>query len=204
MLKLFDPIRDFSFLSIALRILFTCISAGLIGYERGLEGRAAGFRTHILVALGACIVMCVDQYLVTMINPNADPARLGAQVINGIGFLGVGLAFGCGYFEGGFLAAVTMLIVLSVLHKVEGHTSTLVGMELLIEIEKSDDIPCLLKTIKLCGIKVANITINDAPQGASKGHLEVRLSLLVGRNFDASHLLDELAFHMPVVKFEEL
>ena len=212
MLKLFDPIRDFSFLSIALRVLFTCISAGLIGYERGLEGRAAGFRTHILVALGACIVMCVDQYLVTMINPNADPARLGAQVINGIGFLGagtilangkrvtglttaaglwtmacVGLAFGCGYFD-----------------KVEGHTSTLVGMELLIEIEKSDDIPCLLKTIKLCGIKVANITINDAPQGASKGHLEVRLSLLVGRNFDASHLLDELAFHMPVVKFEEL
>lgn len=45
----------------------------------------------------------------------------------------VGLAFGCGYFEGGFLATVTMLIVLSVLHKVEGHTSTLVGMELLIE-----------------------------------------------------------------------
>ena len=85
MLKLFDPI-----LSIALRVLFTCISAGLIGYERGLEGRAAGFRTHILVALGACIVMCVDQYLVTMINPNADPARLGAQVINGIGFLGAG------------------------------------------------------------------------------------------------------------------
>ena len=173
--------------------------------------------------------MCVDQYLVTMINPNADPARLGAQVINGIGFLGagtilangkrvtglttaaglwtmacVGLAFGCGYFEGGFLATVTMLIVLIVLHKVEGHTSTLVGMELLIEIEKSDDIPYLLKTIKLCGIKVANITINDAPQGASKGHLEVRLSLLVGRNFDASHLLDELAFHIPVVKFEEL
>ena len=53
----------------------------------------------------------------------------------------VGLAFGCGYFEGGFLATVTMLIVLIVLHKVEGRTSTLVGMELLIEIEKSDDIP---------------------------------------------------------------
>ena len=43
MLKLFDPIRDFSFLSIALRVLFTCISAGLIGYERGLEGRAPDF-----------------------------------------------------------------------------------------------------------------------------------------------------------------
>lgn len=95
---------------------------------------------------------------------------LAAQVINGIGFLGagtilangkrvtglttaaglwtmacVGLAFGCGYFEGGFLATVTMLIVLIVLHKVEGHTSTLVGMELLIEIEKSDDIPAFSK-----------------------------------------------------------
>lgn len=229
MLQIFDTVRDFTIFSVALRILATCISAGLIGYERGLGGRAAGLRTHILVSLGACVVMCVDQYLVTVINSNADPARLGAQVINGIGFLGagtimatgkrvtglttasglwttacVGLAFGCGYFEGGILATITMLIVLVWLHKVEGHTSTLVGMELLLEIEKSEDIPCLLKTIKLCGLKIVNITINDPPKGASRGHLEVRLSLRVGRNFDASHLLDELAINMPVVKFEEL
>ena len=145
MLKLFDPIRDFSFLSIALRVLFTCISAGLIGYERGLEGRAAGFRTHILVALGACIVMCVDQYLVTMINPNADPARLGAQVINGIGFLGagtilvtksheikglttaaglwavsiIGTAIGAGFYTGGTVCYAFILLAMNVLRLVD-------------------------------------------------------------------------------------
>ena len=69
MLAIFDGIRSFSFLSIALRILLSSISAGLIGFERGRAGRAAGLRTHILVSLGACIVMCLDHYLVTAVNP---------------------------------------------------------------------------------------------------------------------------------------
>ena len=50
MLTVFDGIREFSFLSIALRILLSSVSAGLIGFERGRAGRAAGLRTHILVS----------------------------------------------------------------------------------------------------------------------------------------------------------
>ncbi|MCI8940422.1 MAG: MgtC/SapB family protein [Dorea sp.] len=229
MLTVFDGIREFSFLSIALRILLSSVSAGLIGFERGRAGRAAGLRTHILVSLGACIVMCVDHYLVTAINPAADPARLGAQVINGMGFLGagtilatgkrvtglttaaglwttacIGLAYGGGYFEGGLLATATMLVVMIILHKLEGHSSTLIGMELLIEITVPEDIPCVLDTIRTCEGHVINISINDDSKKIKKGHILLRLSLKVGRTFDSSELLDALSHKIPVAKFEEL
>lgn len=229
MISLFDPIRDFTLSSIALRILFTSVSAGLIGFERGREGRAAGLRTHILVALGACLVTCTNQYLIQTANPNADPARLGAQVINGIGFLGagtilatgkrvtglttaaglwttacVGLTYGCGYFEGALLSTILMLFALTLLHKFETHTETFVGMELLIEIERPKYIPGLIEIIKSSGIKISNISIIDAPAPAPKGYLDVHLSLSVGRNYDASVLLEELALRMPIKKFEEL
>ncbi len=229
MLTVFDGIREFSFLSIALRILLSSVSAGLIGFERGRAGRAAGLRTHILVSLGACIVMCVDHYLVTAINPAADPARLGAQVINGMGFLGagtilatgkrvtglttaaglwttacIGLAYGGGYFEGGLLATATMLVVMIILHKLEGHSSTLIGMELLIEITVPEDIPCVLDTIRTCEGHVINISINDDSKKIKKGHILLRLSLKVRRTFDSSELLDALSHKIPVAKFEEL
>lgn len=229
MLPIFDGLREFSFLSITLRILLSSLSAGIIGFERGRAGRAAGLRTHILVALGACIVMCVDHYIVVEINPAADPARLGAQVINGIGFLGagtilatgkrvtglttaaglwttacVGLAFGCGYFEGGLLMTIVMPVVMIILHNLEGHTSSLIGMELLVEITTPEDIPCLLETVRTCGGHVANVSINDNSRKVKKGHILVRLSLKVGRTFASSDILDALSQKISVVRFEEL
>lgn len=229
MLAIFDGIRGFSFLSIVLRILLSSVSAGLIGFERGRAGRAAGLRTHILVSLGACIVMCVDHYLVTAVNPTADPARLGAQVINGMGFLGagtilatgkrvtglttaaglwttacIGLAYGGGYFEGGLLATATMLVVMIILHKLEGHSSTLIGMELLVETTSPEDIPYLLETTKKCGAQVINVSINNDSKKVKKGHILTHLSLRVGRTFDSSEILDALSQKTSVVKFEEL
>lgn len=229
MLVIFDGIRGFSFLSIVLRILLSSVSAGLIGFERGRAGRAAGLRTHILVSLGACIVMCLDHYLVTAVNPAADPARLGAQVINGMGFLGagtilatgkrvtglttaaglwttacIGLAYGGGYFEGGILATATMLVVMIILHRLEGHTSTLIGMELLVETTSPEDIPYLLETTRKCGAQVINVSINNDSKKVKKGHILTRLSLRVGRSFDSSEILDALSQKTSVVKFEEL
>ncbi len=229
MLVIFDGIRGFSFLSIVLRILLSSVSAGLIGFERGRAGRAAGLRTHILVSLGACIVMCLDHYLVTAVNPAADPARLGAQVINGMGFLGagtilatgkrvtglttaaglwttacIGLAYGGGYFEGGILATATMLVVMIILHRLEGHTSTLIGMELLVETTSPEDIPYLLETTRKCGAQVINVSINSDSKKVKKGHILTRLSLRVGRSFDSSEILDALSQKTSVVKFEEL
>ncbi|NME35857.1 MULTISPECIES: MgtC/SapB family protein [Fusobacterium] len=87
---------------IIVRIVAAILVGGMIGYERGVHNRPAGFRTHILVCLGACIVsMIQDQLRVNIINfallyPEAsqviktDLGRIGAQVVSGIGFLGAG------------------------------------------------------------------------------------------------------------------
>ncbi|QUH27176.1 MgtC/SapB family protein [Serpentinicella alkaliphila] len=66
---------------------------GLIGFEREVNNRPAGFRTHILVTLGACLIMILSIYGFSGFGPagkGSDPARLAAQVVSGIGFLGAG------------------------------------------------------------------------------------------------------------------
>ena len=83
-------LRDVNLISIALRLLLSMFLGGAIGFERGRRGRAAGFRTHIIVCLGATMATMTGQYIIEIIGLAGDPARLGAQVISGIGFLGVG------------------------------------------------------------------------------------------------------------------
>ena len=97
MTMLFDYLREFSFISVLLRLLLAMLFGGVIGLERGRKRRAAGFRTYMLVCLGAALTMLLSQYLHRMLNTiwagealTIDVSRISAQVINGIGFLGAG------------------------------------------------------------------------------------------------------------------
>jgi putative Mg2+ transporter-C (MgtC) family protein len=74
------------------RVLVIAVLAGAIGYERERHGRAAGFRTHILVGVGSCLIMMTGLYLVDAMAGRAplDPTRMAAQVVSGLGFLGAG------------------------------------------------------------------------------------------------------------------
>lgn len=81
-------LTDFNYISIATRVILSVVLSGIIGWERSKSGRAAGLRTHILVCLGACVVSLTGVYLHT--EYGADPSRIAAQVISGIGFLGTG------------------------------------------------------------------------------------------------------------------
>ena len=78
------------YLTPILRLLLAVLLGGIIGFERAERGREAGLRTHIMVCLGACLVMLISEYIVTSLAMTTDVTRLGAQVISGIGFLGVG------------------------------------------------------------------------------------------------------------------
>lgn len=78
------------YISPFLRLFVAVLLGGIIGFERAERGREAGLRTHIMVCLGACLVMLISEYVVNTLNMNTDVTRLGAQVISGIGFLGVG------------------------------------------------------------------------------------------------------------------
>lgn len=74
---------------ICLRLLCAMVVGMVIGTEREYTNRPAGMRTHILVALGACVVSITGQMLLHQYG-SGDPARLSAQVITGVGFLGAG------------------------------------------------------------------------------------------------------------------
>lgn len=137
---LFDYIFKIEFFHTLFKLLLACFLGGLIGFERESIHRPAGLRTHALVCVGSCLVMLTSEYIFnTFYNgvAGADVARLGAQVISGIGFLGagtiirqdngvkglttaaslwavacIGLATGIGYYEGAIVAAVIVYVIL--------------------------------------------------------------------------------------------
>ncbi|TVY09810.1 MgtC/SapB family protein [Paenibacillus cremeus] len=135
-------------LELTIRVLLAAGLGGLIGLEREYSNHAAGFRTHILVCIGSAAIMLLSIYgfseFVIEANVRIDPARLAAQVISGIGFLGagailrngstvsglttaasvwvvaaIGLCVGAGFFYCAFLSTVLVLMSLFVLNKWE-------------------------------------------------------------------------------------
>jgi len=84
-----NTVRVLTILSVMLRSMVAIVLDGIIGLERGIKNRPAGFRTYILASLGSCIVMMTNQY-VCQICSVGDMTRMAAQVISGIGFLGAG------------------------------------------------------------------------------------------------------------------
>jgi len=77
-------------LDFTVRILVAALVGGAIGYERELRGKVAGIRTHVLVALGACLFMIISQYGFTGAD-KFDASRVAASVVGGLGFLGGGI-----------------------------------------------------------------------------------------------------------------
>ena len=128
-----------------LRMLLAVICGGLIGIEREHKRRPAGFRTHILICLGASLTTLTSQYVYLQLDMFTDLTRLGAQVIAGIGFIGagtiivtkrrqvkglttaaglwasaiVGIAVGAGYVEAALIATGMILLVELVLSRFE-------------------------------------------------------------------------------------
>lgn len=90
MLSVFDGLRSVTTLSVFVRLACAFICGGIIGIERSYKRRPAGFRTHILICIGAAITTLTSQYLYLNMHYFTDMARLGAQVVAGIGFIGAG------------------------------------------------------------------------------------------------------------------
>ena len=134
-------------IEVLLRLLLAVLLSGLVGLEREAKGRAAGFRTHILVCTGSALIMMTSLSLYFQMGgkgSGVDASRIPAQVVSGIGFLGagtiiqirdsvrglttaasvwvaagIGLAVGCGFYVGAVAATSLVLVVLLVLHGLE-------------------------------------------------------------------------------------
>lgn len=85
-----EYLRDFNLVTVTVRLLLAFIFGGVIGMDRERKGRPAGMRTHILVCLGASMTTMSGFFVVHTLGMESDPLRISAQVISGIGFLGVG------------------------------------------------------------------------------------------------------------------
>ncbi|SDE56511.1 putative Mg2+ transporter-C (MgtC) family protein [Paenibacillus sp. UNCCL117] len=103
---------------LTIRLLMSAGLGGLIGLEREWNHHAAGFRTHILVCLGSTAIMLLSIYgfeaFVNEPNVRTDPARLAAQVISGIGFLGAGAILRTGSTVSGLTTAASIWVVAAI------------------------------------------------------------------------------------------
>lgn len=101
-------------------ILFAALAAFIIGFEREYHGHSAGLRTHLLVAIGSATIMVISIYGFspfvqgTEVAISRDPARLAAQVVSGIGFLGAGTIIQTGTDVKGLTTATTLWLVMAI------------------------------------------------------------------------------------------
>lgn len=139
-----EYLKELNIISVGFRVLLAVFCGGVIGIERGRSHQPAGMRTYMLVCLGAAVVMTTGQYMYHSFQ-TGDPARLGAQVISGIGFLGagsiitsgktkvrglttaaglwtsacIGLAIGIGFYSAGLLATLAVYLIMARFKRIE-------------------------------------------------------------------------------------
>jgi len=102
-----------------LRLLLACALGGVVGLEREITAHGAGFRTHILVALGCCLFTVVSAYGFAPYLPGTgpgrfDPTRIAAQVVSGVGFLGGGAILRSGLGVHGLTTAASLWVVAAI------------------------------------------------------------------------------------------
>lgn len=140
-------LTEFNEVSVMVRIFLAMLLGGGIGMEREKSKRPAGFRTHILVCVGSCMTALIGLFAWQEFGNMSDPLRISAQVVSGIGFLGVGtilvkehdhitglttaaglwttaaigIACGFGFYLGAVLGALVVAITAAILFKLEAR-----------------------------------------------------------------------------------
>lgn len=191
-------LEDVNIVSILIRMILAIICGGVIGLEREDKNRPAGLRTHVLVCIGAAVVMLTAQNMYNRFD-EFDISRMGAQVVSGIGFLGagtiiisrghvrglttaaglwavacVGLAIGIGFYSGAIIG--TLFIFLSMVflrrfsHKFQDASK---NMDIYVEIDKTKSINDIMNILDSRNISVTHVQYCEKPHynEAAKGFL---------------------------------
>lgn len=231
MLSFLDPLRDVSLASVALRLVLSFLCGGLIGMERELKRRAAGFRTHILICLGAAVTTLTSQYLYLVLGYPTDMGRMGAQVIAGIGFIGAGtilvtrhqrvkglttaaglwaaaiagLCFGAGFYEGGVIATVLILLAELLFSKLERSLLYRVSeINLYLEYLNSNCLDQVLSLLQSEGVKIQSMEVMRTSGEGNDGNTSAILSLRLPPKYKAETLLLKVNAVESVLAAEEL
>lgn len=183
-----------TFLDVALRLLLACICGGIIGINRGLKNRPAGIRTHTIICMGSALTMILGIYFSVMLGEwniaaSADVTRIGAQVISGIGFIGVGtimvtgkqkikglttaaglwasacmgLAIGAGFYLAAIIGCVFIIITVVLFSRLE-HVmfANARNVNLYVEFEHIDCVSHIISALNKNNVTVYDVDISKA------------------------------------------
>ncbi len=229
------------FWDMLLRLGIAAFCGGAIGIERGKRRRAAGFRTHMLVCMGAALTMALGIYLHNMIqsglwaipfeNYNTDVSRFGAQVINGIGFIGagtiivtsrqqvkgmttaaglwaaacMGLAIGAGFYAAAVIGCVMILLVIVVFSKLEiWILSRSRNINLYIEFENIDDLSGIMEKIKSQNVRIFDVELFKPKSMENTAYPRAIFSLQLPKKQTHAALLTSIAELETIHGIEEL
>ena len=214
MLHMFDFAREMTLLAVTVRMVAAMLCGGLIGIEREFKRRPAGFRTHILICLGASVTILTNLYLYQVMHLYTDISRMGAQVIAGIGFIGagtiivtkrrrvkglttaaglwtaaiIGLVCGAGYLELAFFTTGMVLLAEMLLVKIEYRYARHVqDVNLYLEYKHSEVIQTILQYLKEHAVKTDDLEISRINEEG--GH---RYCAVLGIQADKRKLDEEL------------
>ena len=230
MLSVFDSLRDVNMVSETVRMFLAVLCGGIIGIEREYKRRPAGFRTHILICLGAAMTTLTSQFLYLELHYYTDMARLGAQVVAGVGFIGagtiivtqrqrvkglttaaglwasaiIGLAIGGGFYEGALFATFLIILAELLFSKLE-YRMLENAPEINLYMEYTDR-SCLEQVLKLYrekNVKVLNMEITRAT-GSEHHNACAIFSLRLNKKCKVELLLDAIHRVEGVAAVEEL
>jgi len=190
--------NEYSWATTIIRILLAAVLGGIIGYERGRHGRAAGFRTHIILCVGSCLSALVGIHCAEALSLDVDPLRIAAQVVSGIGFLGagaiilknkvtitglttaagmwttavIGIAAGSGFYVGAILATILLYSATTFFTMFEKSRKAIINFY--VEIEDARHLNDVVDGIKALNEDVIDIQIQE-----SKANIKDSVALLV-------------------------
>lgn len=231
MLSIFDGLRDITLASVAFRLILSTLCGGIVGMEREFKRRSAGFRTHILICLGAAMTTLTSEFWLVYMRYYLDAARLGAGVVAGMGFIGagtiivtrrqrvkglttaaglwtvavVGLAIGAGFYEGGVLTTVLILLAEMLFSKLEYHImATAPEINLFIEYEDRSALDRVLKLYRDRQIKVSNMEITRQPGGEGNDAACALFTLRLNKHCPAGTIISDICAMGGIRNVEEI
>ncbi len=230
MLSFFNSFRDLSLTSMCIRLLLAVVCGSVIGVEREFKRRPAGFRTHILICMGAAMTTLISEYLLVEMHYTTDIARLGAQVIAGIGFIGagtiivtrhqrvkglttaaglwavaiVGLAIGLGFYEGALLTTFLILMAELLFARIEKWIMRKSPeVNLMLEYTDTAALDPLLAWLKQHNVKVQHLEITRSPSERKENAIAI-FSLRLNKRCTMDHIQTYIGTLSSIVSTEEL
>ncbi len=203
--EIIDFLTEFNAVTVVIRVILAAVAGALVGLEREFHGRAAGMRTHMMVALGAALAAMIGLFTVKELGVSSDPMRVGAQVISGVGFLGagtillrgggsritglttaaglwtaasIGLAVGIGFYVGAFMTVIAAMLTFTLITSLEMFLNRKrQRMAIYLELENVDAVAPMLEMLRTeYGLMEAQVT---PPRSGTAPHVGMEILVRV-------------------------